>query len=194
MNFYQKSDYENSPSQISYPNPPVVAQPMGNQMMPINQPMSNMGNQIVQTPYGQTLMVPFNATMFSPSQNQIYDQSTPSTQPGSYPLQTPNAVPTNPQSTQSVPLHSNINQMQSQSAAANPDAGQAIAPTTALAEPEVHQTSKVTPPPYPAVTSSYQKPLPPINKPQSEPSQTDAGDNNAINDPPKPESQQNVEN
>ena len=29
---------------------------------------------------------------------------------------------------------------------------------------------------------------------QSEPSQTDGGDNNAINDPPKPESQQNVEN
>jgi len=191
---FKQSDYDQLQSQISYQRAPIVAQPMANQMMAFNQPMSNAGNQIVQTPYGQTLMVPSNPTMFSPSQGQIYAQSNQSTQPGSYTIQTSNAVQTNPQSTPSVPLHSNINQMQSQSAAANPDAGQTIVPTTALVEPEVNQTPNVIPPPYPAITSNYQKPLPPINKPQSEPSQTDGGDNNAINDPPKPESQQNVEN
>ena len=80
VNFYQKTDYENSPSQISYSNQPVVAQPMRNQMMSVNPPMSNMGHQIFQTPYGQTLMVPSNATISSPSQGQIYAQSTRSAQ------------------------------------------------------------------------------------------------------------------
>ena len=53
--------------------------------------------------------------------------------------------------------------MPSQSAAANPDDGQVIAPTTPSAEFEV-------------------KSLQPINNPQSEPSQTDCGDAYAIND------------
>ena len=199
VNFHQKTDYENSESQISYSNQPVVAQPMGNQMMPVNPPMSNMGHQIFQTPYGQTVMVPSNATMSNPSQGQIYAQSTPSAQPGSYLVQPSNAVPTNPYSFQSASLHSNINQMPSQSAAANPDDGQAIAPTTTLAKSGVNQTPKAVTQQLPAVTSNYQKALPPINKPQSELSeaglsQTDGGDNNTINDPSKLESQQNVEN
>ena len=84
--------------------------------------------------------------------------------------------------------------MSCQSATVNSNAGQTISPTTPLAKSDVNQTPKVIPPPYPAVTSNYQKPLPPINKPQSEPSQTDGGDNNAIDDPTKTESQQNVEN
>ena len=117
MNFKQKSDYENCPSQISYQNEPVLAQPMAHPMMPITQPMSNTVDQI----------------------------------------------------------QTNVNQMPSQSATVNPNAGQVIAPTTPSAESEV-------------------KPFPPINNPQSEPSQTDCGDAHAMNDPSKPESQQNVEN
>ena len=106
-------------------------------------------------------------------------------------------------SAQSVQLHSNVNQMSYQSTTVNSNAGQAasqaIPPTTPFAKSDANQTPKVIPSPYPAVISSNQKPLPPINKPQSElsetgPSQTDGGDNNAINDPQKPEDQQNVEN
>ena len=92
MNSPQKSDYENSPSQISYPNLPVVAQPMTNQMMPITQPMCNMGHQIVQTPYGQTTLLPSNAMMLSSTQGQIYAHTTPSAQPGSYPVQPSNGT------------------------------------------------------------------------------------------------------
>ena len=117
MNFQQKSDYENFPMQKINQNFPVVAQPMVNQMMPIAQPMSYMGNPNVQT---------------------------------------------------------NVNQMPSHSTTVNSTAGQVIAPTISLAESEV-------------------KSLPPINKPLSGP-KTDDGYSNDLNDPSKPESQQNVEN
>ena len=163
-------------------------------MMAVNQPMSNMGHQIIQTPYGQTLMVPSNTTMFSPSQGQIYAQSTPPAQPGSCPVQPPNAVPTNPYSAQSVPLHSSVNQMQSQSATVNSNAGQAIPSATPLTESQVNKAPQAVTQPLSAVTSNYQKPLPPINKPQNELAQTDGGDSNAINDLAKPEIQQNVDN
>ena len=119
LNFQQKSDYENSPSQISNQNLPVVAQPMSHPMVPNTQPMSNMGNQMVQN------------------------------------------------------IEYNLNQMPSQSAMVNSTAGQVIAPITPLAESEV-------------------KPLPQINKPQNEPSQTDFGDDTAMNTS-KLEIQQNVE-
>ena len=69
---------------------------MANQMMTFNQPMGNAGNQIVQTPYGQTVMIPSNATMLNPTQGQIYAQSTPSAQSGSYHVQPSNAVTVNP--------------------------------------------------------------------------------------------------
>ena len=190
MNSPQKSDYENSPSQISYPNLPVVAQPMTNQMMPITQPMCNMGHQIVQTPYGQTTLLPSNAMMLSSTQGQIYAHTTPSAQPGSYPVQPSNAVPKNPYSAQSVPLHSNVNQMPSQSATTNSTVGQVISTESE----KHHKAPQAVTQPFPAVTSNYQKPLPPINKPQNEPAQTDGGDSNAINDLAKPEIQQNVDN
>ena len=150
-----------------YQNQPIVAQPMANPMMSITQP--------IQTPYGQTFMIPSNATMLN-------------SQPGSYPLQPANAVIVNPytgqHNAQSSSLNSGVNQMPSQSATVNTNAGQTIAPTTISPQSEVNQTPKVIPPPY-------QKPLPPINKSQSEPSQPDCDDTitdtNALNDPPKPE-------
>ena len=180
MNFRLKSDYDGPETQISNPNLPITAQPMG-----------NIGNQFVQTPYGQTLMITSNGTMLSPPQGQIYAQFTPSAQSQSYPLQPASAVMANPNSGhysgQSVPSHSNVSQMPSQSTTANSNTGQVIAPTTSVTESEVDQTSKVTPTPY-------QKPLPPIIKPQSESSQPDDGDTNAMNDPPKPENQQAGQN
>ena len=187
MNSQLKSDYDGPETQISNPNLPIVAQPM-----------SNMGNQIVQTPYGQTLMVTSNGTMLSPSQGQIYTQYTPSAQSGSYSIQPANAIMVNPysgqHSAQSVPSDSYVNQMPSQSATVNSNTGQVTDPTTLSAESGVNQASKVNPPPLSGVTSHYQKPLPPINKPQSEPSQTDDRDINAMDDPPKPENQQNDQN
>ena len=154
-------------------NMPIVAQPMANPTMPITQP--------IQTPYGQTFMVPFNASMFN-------SQPTPSAQSGSYAIQPANAVMVTPytgqHNAQSFSLNSGVNQMPSQSATVNTNAGQTIAPTTISPQSEVNQTPKVIPPPY-------QKPLPPINKSQSEPSQPDRDDtitdSNLLNDPPKPE-------
>ena len=72
-------------------------------------------------------------------------------------------------------VQTNVNQMPSQSATVNSNAGQVIAPTTSSVESEV-------------------KPLPPIRSPQSDLSHTDCGDANAINGLSKPEDQQNVEN
>ena len=169
---------------------------MTNQMMPITQPLCNMGHQIVQTPYGQTTLVPSNATMLSSTQGQIYAHTTPTAQPGSYPVQPSNAVPKNPYSAQSVPLHSNVNQMSSQSATTNSTVGQVIAQTltSPLTESEKqHKAPQAFTQPFPAVTSNYQKPLPPINNPQSEPSQPDGGDTNVLNAPATLENQQNVE-
>ena len=71
-------------------------------------------------------------------------------------------------------VQTNVNQMPSQSTTVNSTAGQVIAPTILLAESEV-------------------KSLPPITKPFSGP-ETDDGYSNELNDPSKPESQQNVEN
>ena len=166
VNFQHKSDYENSSSQMLNQNLPIVAQPMANPMMPIT--------QSIQTPYGQTFMIPSNATMLN-------------SQSGSYAIQPANAVIVNPytgqHNAQSSSLNSGVNQMPSQSATVNTNAGQTIAPTTIPPESEVNQIS-VSPPPY-------QMPLPPINKSQSEPSQPDCDDtitdSNALNDPPKPE-------
>ena len=190
MNFQQKSDYENS-SQPSNQNLPIVTQPMTNQMVPITHPTSNIGNQFVLTPYGQTLMVASNGTMLSTPQGQMYSQAIPSAQSGSNRIHPANAVMVNSysgqDSAQSVSLHSNVNQIPSQSTTVNSNTGQVIAPTTSVAESEVDQTSQVTPPPY-------QKHLPPIIKPQNESSQPDDGDTNAMNDPPKPESQQTGQN
>ena len=136
--------------------------------------------------------------MLSSPQGQIYAHSTPSAQSQSHPLQPDSAVMVNPysgqQSAQSVPLHSNVNEMPSQSTTVNSNTGQVIAPTTSVAKSEVDQTSKAIPQPLPAVTSNYQKPLPPINKTQNESSQPNHGDTNAMNNPPKPDSQQNDQN
>ena len=166
---------------------------MGNQMMPANQPMRNMGHQIVRIPYGQTLMVPSNATMLNSAQGQIYYQPTRPAQFGSYLIQPSNAVSTDSYSSQSVPLHSNINQIPSQPATVNSNAGQVIAPTTPLTESEVTKAPQAITKPLPAVTSNYQKPLSQIIKAENEPCQPDY-DDTILNHFPKSENQQNVEN
>ena len=104
--------------QIFNQNFQVVTQPMAHAMIPITQPMGNMGSQIVQP---------------------------------------------------------NVDQIPSQSTTINSNTSQVIAPTTTLAECEV-------------------KPLPSINKRQTEPSQADNGDAIVLNEPQQPESQQTVEN
>ena len=73
MNFQQKSDYENSPMQISNQNFPVLAQPMAHTMRPITQPLGNMGSQIVQPNIDQ---IPSQSTTINSNTSQVIAPTT----------------------------------------------------------------------------------------------------------------------
>ena len=96
VKFQQKSDYENPPMQIINQNFPVVVQPMAHSIMPITQPMTNIGNQIVKPHVDQ---LPSQSTTINSNAGQVSAPTTPLGESEVKPLQSINKPQNEPSQT-----------------------------------------------------------------------------------------------